>query len=289
MVSFPLFLSQPKVAIKAYLCRMICIDIEYRSWWWPFARRKRSYAPSRWWEMDESHYMAIVRAILGEISDDEYCAALFGLPRRLVSRLDPWHRYVLGKQLRWMESGKSESSRFFIRSIEGLKAPADALAGVSLQQFMTVDTFFTQYAESITDSKPQGDPQRLCRMVAALYLRPDETYFAEQPEEEVADIEGNAKMLQRHADLAQLWGVYLNWVMVRNWLSKAYPLLFPSPDSSKSDSSKDTTPHKVNAWLDAFDSFMGDDVAHIDAYRRMDATDAFRLMNKRMRSALTHK
>ena len=273
----------------AYLCNMICIDIEYRSWWWPFARRVRGFAPTRWWEMDERHFVAIVRAILGEISDDDYCAIMFGLSRRLVARLDPWHRYVLGQQLKWMDTGKSESSRFFIRRIGHLLAPTDALGGMTLQQFMTVDTFFIQYADSITDENPQGDRQRLCRMVAALYLRPEETYFAEREGERVADIEGNAKQLEK-LPLHMVWGVYLNWVMIRNWLSRAYPLLFPAPDDSK-EGRKDGNTHtrKRSAWLDTFDAFMGDDIAHLDTYRKMAATDAFRLMNRRMRAAATKK
>lgn len=268
---------------------MICIDIEYRPRWWPFMRRARGYAPSRWWEMDERHYMAIVLAIRGQISDDDYCSMMFGLPRRLVASLDPWHRHVLGQQLSWIRSGKSETSRFFIRRIEGLTAPAEALGGMTLQQFMTVDTFFSQYADSIDDDHPEGEMARLCRMVASLYLHPGEVYFADHPGEEVVDIEGNAQLLLRRADRSKLWGIYLNWVMVRNWLARAYPLLFPETDTEPSTKEQHGATRKANAWLDAFDAFMGDDIAHLDAYRRMAATDAFRLMNKRLRAALTHK
>ena len=264
---------------------MICIDIEYRSWWWPFARRVRGFAPTRWWEMDERHFLAIVRAILGEIGDDEYCSVMFGLPRRLVACLDPWHRHVLGQQLKWMDTGKSEASRFFIRRIGRLYAPTDALGGMSLQQFMTVDTFFIQYADSVSDEHPRGDHHRLCRMVAALYLRPGETYFVEHEGDVLADIEGNAGLLA-NAPFSHVWGVYLNWMMIRNWLSRAYPLLFPEAESENEDVKEGKARvRKLNAWLDVFDAFMGDDVAHLDTYRKMAATDAFRLMNKRIRAS----
>ena len=267
---------------------MLCIDLEYRSWWCPWRRRVRGYAPSRWYEMDESHFVAIVRAVRGEISEDEYCARMFGLPQRLIARLDPWHRYVLGNQLKWISSGDSITSRFFIRRIEGLLSPYEALNGMTLQQFMTVDTFFMQYADTVTEEKPDGEVERLCRMVAALYLRPGETYFADGKDEKVADIEGNAQMLTRRADRTLLWGVYMNWMMIHNWLSRAYPLLFPKPDPDDAKVAKGKA-HKQNGWLDMFDSFMGDDVAHLDTYRRMSATDAFRLMNKRIRNATVVK
>lgn len=299
MVARPFFMSPTLFATIPYLCSMICIDIEYRSWWWPFTRRVRGFAPTRWWEMDESHFIAVVRTILGDITEDEYWAALFGLPRRIVAQLDPWHRHVLGQQLKWMETGKSESSRFFIRRIGRLLAPDDALGSMSLQQFMTVDTFFIQYTDTISDEKPRGDVARLCRMVAALYLRPGETYFAQHRGDRVADIEGNARILIK-APLCKTWGVYLNWVMIRNWLSRAYPMLFPESDDDKNSTSDTSAKNdkknegkrrtrKLSAWLDTFDSFMGNDIAHLDTYRKMAATDAFRLMNKRIRNAAIKK
>ena len=266
---------------------MICIDLEYRSWWCPWRRRVRGYAPSRWWEMDESHFLAIVRAIHGQISGDEHFASMFGLPVRLVKYLDPWHRYVLDNQLKWMSSGESLTSRFFIRRIEGLVAPQEALSGVSFQQFMTVDTFFAQYSETVSEEKPSGDIERLCKMVAALYLRPCETYFLEKKGDKLVDIDGNARLLTRRADRGRLYGVFMNWIMIRNWLSKAYPLLFPK--ASEEEAEKKDNHHKKNGWLDTFDAFMGDDIAHLDTYRKMAATDAFRLMNKRIRENATHK
>lgn len=237
--------------------------------------------------MDESHYLAIVRAVRGEIDDDTYCSAMFGIPRRLVRHLSAWHRYVLGSQMKWMTSGDSETSRFYIQRIEGFHAPADALGGMSLQQFMTVDTFFVQYAETVDKKNPDGDKQRLCRMVAALYLRPRETYFKAAKQDILVDIDGNATMLSRRADYTLLWGVYLNWIMVRNWLSRAYPLLFPKADGE--GGGKGDGKHRRNGWLDTFDAFMGDDVAHLDTYKQMAATDAFRIMNKRIRENMTNK
>ena len=265
---------------------MICIDLEYRSWWCPWRRRVRGYAPSRWWEMDESHFISIVRAVHGQISGDEYFASMFGLPVRLVKYLDPWHRYVLESQLKWMASGESITSRFFVRRIAGLHAPEESLSGVSLQQFMTVDTFFVHYSETVSEENPEGDLERLCKMVASLYLRPNETYFIEKKGDRLVDIDDNSKLLYRRADRALLYGVFMNWIMIRNWLSKAYPLLFPKAEEGKAPPDKG---HRKNGWLDTFDAFMGDDIAHLDTYRKMAATDAFRIMNKRIRENLSRK
>lgn len=278
---------------------MLTIDFEYRSWWCPWKRRCRSFAPSNWWEMDERQFMAVVRSILGKISEEEYYADLFGIPQRLVGHLDQWHIYVLRKQVRFLDNGKAETSRFFIRQVCGLLAPEDALGGVTLQQFMTADTFFSQFVGTVTEEKPMGSITALARFVASLYMRRNEAYFVDRMplrrtiidlpvrQERVVDLEGNAAAIAEEGDPDVLWAVYLNWVMIRNWLARAYPLLFPEADS---DEKGDATQKRVkNAWLNIFDSFVGDDVAHLDNYRRMACTDAFRLMNRRIKEAMKTK
>lgn len=278
---------------------MITIDFEYRSWWCPWKRRCRSWAPSHWWEMDQRQFMAVVRSILGKISEEEYYAELFGIPRRLVQHLDQWHVYVLRKQMRWLDQGKAETSRFFIREICGLLAPEDALGGVTLQQFMTADTFFSQFVDTITDDAPMGSNTALARFVASLYMHRHEAYFVDRMplrrtlidlpmrQEKVVDLEGNAGNLAENAPSEVLWAVYLNWVMIRNWLSRAFPLLFPEADT---DDKGNATQRRVkNAWLNIFDSFVGDDIAHLDNYRRLACTDAFRLMNRRIKEAIKQK
>jgi hypothetical protein len=40
--------------------------------------------------------------------------------------------------------------------------------------------------------------------------------------------------------------------------------------------------NKSTDWLNVFDNFVGDDIAHAEAYKTMEATDAFRIMNKRI-------
>ncbi len=278
---------------------MITLDFEYRSWWCPWKRRCRTWAPSNWWEMDERQFMAVVRSILGKVSEEEYYADLFGIPQRLVGHLDQWHIYVLRKQVRWLDNGKAETSRFFIRQVCGLLAPEDALGGVTLQQFMTADTFFSQFVGTITEEKPMGSIKALARFVASLYMRRNEAYFVDRMplrrtiidlpvrQERVVDLEGNAAAIAEEGDPDVLWAVYLNWVMIRNWLARAYPLLFPEADS---DEKGDATQKRVkNAWLNIFDSFVGDDVAHLDNYRRMACTDAFRLMNRRIKEAMKTK
>ena len=85
------------------------------------------------------------------------------------------------------------------------------------------------------------------------------------------------------------YAIFLNYVFVKRWLSKAFPFLFPlddereQKDEQKNEQKKPAAP-SVN-WLDIFDAFVGDDVAVMEKYQAMPVATAFRLLNKRIRDA----
>ena len=87
--------------------------------------------------------------------------------------------------------------------------------------------------------------------------------------------------IDRHVKYA----IFLNYVFVKRWLSKAFPFLFPMDDEwEPEDKQKKPTAPSVN-WLDIFDAFVGDDVAVMEKYQAMPVATAFRLLNKRIRDA----
>lgn len=91
--------------------------------------------------------------------------------------------------------------------------------------------------------------------------------------------------IDRHVKYA----VFLNYVFVKRWLSKAFPFLFPLDDEPEPEENrKRPTAPSVN-WLDIFDAFVGDDVAVMEKYQAMPVATAFRLLNKRIRDAQKQK
>lgn len=73
----------------------------------------------------------------------------------------------------------------------------------------------------------------------------------------------------------------MNWVLVKEWLSSAYPALFPDNKTS-TNSRGDKIRNKPVDWLALFDAFVGDNIADMDAYKDLPALDAFRIMNRRI-------
>jgi hypothetical protein len=76
----------------------------------------------------------------------------------------------------------------------------------------------------------------------------------------------------------QLTGVALNMILVRNWLSRQYPHLFPITERT-GDAKKAS---KGTDWLELFDGLVGDNLTQIKGYQDMMVTDAFRIMNRRI-------
>ena len=177
---------------------------------------------------------------------------------------------------------------FIISRLPGTKlyAPGQRLRGCSLQQFMTADTFFQLFT-----IHPERQ-QYLDQFVAALYLRPGEYYNLDECQVPSlrdkavrVDMERNTAIIAA-TSLDVRFAVYLNFILIRAWLSKAYPLLFPMGESSEADSKAAPKP---TDWLAVFDAFVGDNVAEMRRYQMMAATDAFRVMNRRIRHNMKQK
>ena len=151
-----------------------------------------------------------------------------------------------------------------------LLLPSARLGACSLEQFMMADTHFQRFAidASAVDS--------LDVFIAALCHSASETL----------DMEHKVEIVSR-LDPVLKTSVFINFIMIRKWLSRSYPFLFPPPAEEEEETKADAKKHKPRPtdWLAIFDAFMGDDVAFIDRYKQMAALDAFRLMNRRIKAS----
>ena len=107
------------------------LEYEYKVWWCPWRRRTTARVPSQWYEIDRERLLAVSRAAMGAIGSEEYFAKMLGMPQSLYSRLDSWSIYQRQQQLRWIGEGRAETTRMSIDKVETLRAPGDALDGVS--------------------------------------------------------------------------------------------------------------------------------------------------------------
>ena len=229
--------------------------------------------PEKWGEMTGSQFIAMVRVAQHDMPVNDFPGIFLGLPKGV--ELDIFQLYQL-MGLMPDEIKDARVSHFFIQKIGKLYAPADKLSGMSLQQFMTVDTFFMQASDQLSRKGEYTDSDALCKMIGALYIRKKEAYFIEDSDRKLINISHNAE-LARKADKSVKMGILINWGMIHRWLSKAFPLLFTEEEQPKKKMAR-----QKSQWLTILDNFVGDDISHLQTYRSMECTDAFRLMNHRI-------
>lgn len=235
----------------------------------------KATVPSSYAEMTPAQFLATIRLSKGWIDEMSFFVQFFGIPEKLVTRIDAFSLYKMTETLDCLKTDNSAYFGFYQQSLPGmLLAPENKLRGMCFQQFMTVDTFFSWYVTTERE-------EYLDRFVGTLYLKEDETY-----------IPGEGTLLVLDARIPQIaelpfdlkYSILINWVLIKSWLSNSYVHLFPEGDVS--DNSKgDKVKGKSVDWLALFDSFVGDNIADIDAYKALPCMDAFRLLNRRIKEA----
>lgn len=235
----------------------------------------RVAVPSTYAEMSAGQFLAVIRLSKGWIGETDFFRQFFGLSPRLLERTDTFLLYKMSETMDFLKEARAFHSGFYLKQLPGgLAAPADKLRGVSFQQFMSVDTFFSWYTVT-------GKTDYLNRFVAALYLREDESYF---PTEDEKPLDLERRTVQATALPFDLkYAVMVNWLLLKAWLSRSYTHLFPEATDTRPQEGKPKA--RPADWLAVFDSFVGDNVASIDAYKALPCMDAFRLLNRKIKEA----
>lgn len=245
------------------------------------------HVPQQWEELVPQQFLLVARLYLQELDEPEFIRSFFDLPKTFM--FEDYYRYKLAELLEFISDCRVRMDRFILPAIGKLHAPGDRLKGMCFEHFMHVDTAFNRYARD-------GKDASLDTFVAMLYLK-DNEYIVLPPTAKKGLFSGAKPLLRqrRLPEVAKLekhlkYAIFLNYVFVKRWLSKAYPFLFPlddGPEPERKDGKNPAAP-SVN-WLDIFDAFVGDDVAVMEKYQAMPATTAFRLLNKRIRDAQKQK
>ena len=232
------------------------VKIEYRKWlFWHSASLE---VPEQFGEMSQAQMITIIRLYLGEINEEEFIASFFSMGKRLVRRLEHFHRYKLVELVDFTRKEDSICTEILIKEPDGKKhssCPLNMLRNTTFKQFMLIDTLFSAYLASKSDDTLQ-------QFIDAIYCY------------------DSAESV--NCDKATKMAVLFNWMFIKNMLSARFPLLFPEGSGEEKNEG-------VVKWLDIFDNFVGDDVAHMYDYERMLAMDVMRIMNKRIKDYNSRK
>ncbi len=229
--------------------------------------------PEAWKELDAEQFVAAAKMYLGNIKTDLFLMDFFRIPKKICKRLSGYQKYKLVEIIEFLKDARAPYNEFFLDVIPGTecRSPGPKLNGVCFQQFMMVDTYFSRYVQTQND-------EWLDYMVACLYTRENEYFVLTDKNSGLLDL-GERVPLIHEVDKTVKYAIFLNFIMIKRWLGGAYVHLFPQ--------TAETTAKGVAAvkWLDIFDSFVGDNIPYMDKYQAMACTDAFRIMNRKIKEA----
>lgn len=232
---------------------------------------------TEWSELDGEGMKLAAQLWCGGLRSDCLISEYYKIPLNVVHVLGDYLTYCLLELTGWIQRLDDAVDDFKIELLPDTIyfAPGARLSGCTLEQFMVADTHFQRYAIS-------QDADHLTLFIAALY-------HAKRQRDD--DMDAKVKVVEG-LDETVRQAVFLNFILVRRWLSRSYPYLFPPQQETDDDDGEDKRTKRkkrpkpqATDWLAIFDAFMGDDVAFIERYKRMSALDAFRLMNRRIKQS----
>jgi len=226
--------------------------------------------PDKWEELTAKQLIATGRLMTNSIKEDEYLSVMLNVPVRVVKKLDDWQRYNLGVILHFLRV-TTPHNRFIIPQLCEYYSPDENFSDISFEDFIFADTFFADYTET-------GDKEKLYLFVAALYRERDENGKRKHWDEDIA--EQWAMQLKRHGD-ATLEAIAANYGLVRQWLQKAYPNVFPSGETD--GTAKKKSKKQSGGWLEVLDSLVGDDIVNQPKYLHMKAMNTLRFMERKIK------
>lgn len=228
--------------------------------------------PTSYEEMTEKQFIGAISLSAGQITHSGFYS-LFGIKVRDFFHLPYWAKVEIDKCFEWMSDLSQSCNKILLSKfscgMSVLHTVGERLAGMSFQQFMTVDSYFSYFGVT-------RDKQHLYNMVASLYLEKGTGFALDDGHKHLVDVQKSAKRLQKLLPNHAIFNaIYMNWVLIKNWLTAEFKYLFPRGES-------DGKPQPAN-WLELFDSFVGDNIPHMESYQRMECMDAFRIINTKIR------
>lgn len=226
-------------------------------------------------ELSAAQFEAVVGASQDLAGQQQLWKAM-GVSPSLLEVLPVWVQTQVCHILDFLSDQDAAIDHFIIESVPGpdrfcrLVAPSPQLDGVSLQQFMTIDSFFSFYLSTKNE-------EFLGKMLASVYLKKGEGFVRDDDHPKLVPIEKRAAFFQDNKTLKDC--TLLNWLMIRNWLSSVFKNLFQrsAVEEPSSEGGQGTD------WLGLFDSFVGDNIPFMEAYQKMECMDAFRIIDRKIK------
>ena len=253
-----------------------------------FSRTIKGNFPQKVEELSPGQLIAVAGLVKGTISEISFLAAITGISKRIVKKLDDYQRFNL-MELFTIFNTTEPFHDFILKEIKTssliLHAPRPKLRGFTFGQFIFADTHFGNYMET-------KKPEELHRFVASLYLPSGKIFDENIIEETYTQI---AKI-----NPETLEAITINYTLLREWLAQAYPMIFvkeepssssnvPPGGTSEAEGVKKKPASSSNGWIKIFESLVGDDIVNHDKYANLPVHNVLRHITKRIKENIKRK
>lgn len=255
------------------------ITIEYQPI--PFLKYTRKIEgsfPSTFGELKPLQLVAIAALINGKISESHFLHHMTGIREYRIKKLEDYYRYklmILFEPFMNVEP----YDRFIIPHINDafgrIVSPKPRLHGMTFAQFIFAESYFENYQAD----KKEVD---LHKFIASLYLVQNRSFNEE-------DIIANAMLLNK-VKPEILEAVVINYILIKEWLSLAYPMIFESSredDTEKPQKIKNNTNN--SGWLKILENIIGDDLVNHDRYSMLPLHNVLRWMTNKIKENIKNR
>jgi len=258
---------------------MITINVIHRSLTFPWKRKKKTNMPQNWGEVNAGQLRAIIELYSDKGTELSFLKEMTGLRLGILKKMSAYERFKLMEILEFVANHKLYH-QFIIRKVyptiisPALFAPQGKLKGVSFGQFIFCDSYFSSYQDS-------KDPDDLSKFIASLYLRKNEKF----DEKIIADrykLIGNLDENTRQS-------IVLNYQLMHEWLTEAYPLIFQKVQQLDIATDGVKAKRNPNNWIKVFQNFVGDDIIHDHLWAEKPVNTIFSYMTRKYKESLSSK
>ena len=244
-----------------------------------YTRKLEGQFPSTFEDLKPSQILAITGLINLKISETDFLKIMTGIPKNVIIKLGDIQIYALMK----LFEPFTEITPYHAFIIPEIKTPSGSffspnpkLAGMTFAQFIFIESYFTSYQFD----KNETD---LNKFVGSLYLPP----YVSFTEENIAAY----ALLMKNVKPDILDAIVINYVLIKEWLALAYPLVFQREDEEEevSKQKKHNQPSNNSAWLKIYESVVGDDLVNHERYAFIPLHNVLRWMTNKIKENMKRK
>ena len=246
--------------------------------WLGISRRVTGLHPESWNEITAAQLIAVARWYQLKMPVHKFLSVMTGIRPGIMRKLDDFQRYNLLQLIEFVSDNKP-FHEFILKSVEldgkTFFSPLPQLRKVTFGQFIFIDSYFNRFSD-------HNRPEDLNKFLASLYT-PIKGKFKQNYIDNYYPGFEKLEVVSKEA-------ILINYMLVKQWLSVKYPLLFVTEsEDNETPSAKKKTNQDPMGWVKILESLIGDDISNHKKYTRLPLHNVLRFLTRKIKESAKRK